>query len=110
MYTKYIEVHRQTSTPQPLYNTIVGVHVNFRVSNPNRVIWRVKCIVYIGNGVLNGHLGSNLEPCYIQNGIVMNRVIKRFRCLLKLDSFSELTVNFLNIWTPQKICCNHPKS
>ena len=63
-------------TPQPLYNTIVGVHVNFHVSHPNHVISRVKCIVYIGNGVLNGHLGSNLEPCYIQNRILMNRVIK----------------------------------
>ena len=32
-------------TPQPLYNTIVGVQVNFRVSYPIRVITRVKCIV-----------------------------------------------------------------
>ena len=32
-------------TPQPLYNTIVWVQANFRVSYPNRVIMRVKCIV-----------------------------------------------------------------
>ena len=31
-------------TPQPLYNTIVGVQANFRVSYPIRVITRVKCI------------------------------------------------------------------
>ena len=34
-----------TSTPQPLYNTIVGVQRNFRVSYPIRAISRVKCIV-----------------------------------------------------------------
>ena len=33
-------------TPQPLYNTIVGVQANFRISYPNRVITRVKCIDY----------------------------------------------------------------
>ena len=32
-------------TPQPLYNTIVWVQANFRVSYSNRVITRVKCIV-----------------------------------------------------------------
>ena len=33
------------NTPQPLYNTIVGVQANFHVSYPIRVITRVKCIV-----------------------------------------------------------------
>ena len=33
-------------TPQPLYNTIVGVQANFRISYPNRVVTRVKCIDY----------------------------------------------------------------
>ena len=33
------------STPQPLYNTIVGVQAHFRVSYPIRVITRVECIV-----------------------------------------------------------------
>ena len=33
------------NTPKPLYNTIVGVLSNFRVSYPNRAITRVKCIV-----------------------------------------------------------------
>ena len=32
------------TTPQPLYNTIVGVQANFRVSYPICVITRVKCI------------------------------------------------------------------
>ena len=32
-------------TPQPFYNTIVGVQDNFRVSYPIRVIMGVKCIV-----------------------------------------------------------------
>ena len=49
-------------TPQHLYNTMVGVQANFRVSYPIRVISRVKCIDYIGEGVLNSHLGSNHDP------------------------------------------------
>ena len=36
---------RIEDTPQPLYNTIVGVQANFRVSYPIRVIMRVNCIV-----------------------------------------------------------------
>ena len=58
------------TTPQPLYNTIVGVHANFRVSYPICVISRVKCICYIGKGVLNSHLGAKTKlllypkPCY----------------------------------------------
>ena len=68
------------STPQPLNDTIVGVQANFRVSYPIRVISRVKCIDYIRKGVLNSHLGSNPDPCYIQNYVITNRVIKRFGC------------------------------
>ena len=30
--------HIYTNTPQPLYNTIIGVQANVRVSYPNRVI------------------------------------------------------------------------
>ena len=30
--------------------------------------------------MLNDHLGSNTDPCYIQNCVIMNRVIKRLRC------------------------------
>ena len=33
-----------TVTPQPLYNTIVGIKAKFRVSYPIPVIMRVKCI------------------------------------------------------------------
>ena len=54
------------NTPQPLYNTTFGVQASFRVGYPNCVISRVKCISYIGKGVLNSQLGSNLDPCYIQ--------------------------------------------
>ena len=69
------------STPQPLYNTIVGVQANFHVSYPNLVISRVKCIGYMRKGVLNSHLESNPDPCCIQNCVIMNRVIKTFRCI-----------------------------
>ena len=68
-------------TPQPLYNTIVWVQANFRVSYPNRVITRVKCIDYVEKGILNSHLGFISDPCYIQNRVITNRVIKRFRCI-----------------------------
>ena len=34
---------KYTNTSQPLYNTIVGVQANFRVSYPILVRMRVKC-------------------------------------------------------------------
>ena len=37
----------------------------------------------IGKSVLNDHLGSNTDPCYIQNCVIMNHVIKRLRCTWK---------------------------
>ena len=37
----------------------------------------------IGKGVLNSHLGSNPDPCYIQNRVITNRVIKRLKCISK---------------------------
>ena len=36
----------------------------------------------IGKGVINSHLGSNPDPCYIQNCVIMNCVVKRFRCTM----------------------------
>ena len=42
MYT--VDVFEIAYTPQPLYNTIVGVQDNFRVSYPICVIRRVKYI------------------------------------------------------------------
>ena len=48
------------------------------VSYPNYVRLRVKCI----EGVLTSHLGSNLDPYYNQNRVIMNRVIKRFSCTM----------------------------
>ena len=61
--------------PQPLYNTIVGVQDNFRVSYPICAISRVKCIVS------NDHLGSSTDSCCIQNCVITNHVIKRLRCI-----------------------------
>ena len=61
---------------QPLYNTIVGVQDNFRVSYPIRVMsvkYRYIAKLY--------HLGSMNGPCYIQNRAVTKRVIKRSRCM-----------------------------
>ena len=78
--TLFITNGKSASTTQSLYNTIVGVQDNFRVSYPNRVITRVKCIGYIAKGILSCYLGSNSDPCYIQDRAITNRVIKRFRC------------------------------
>ena len=72
---------------QPLYNTIVGVQANFRVSYPIRVIMRVKCNTYIHKAKIV-RLGSNSDQCYIQNRVVMNRVIKRSRCIIFDEYFS----------------------
>ena len=98
LLTKYLEncLSEDHDTPQPLYNTIVGVQANFRVSYPIRVISRVKCIDYIRKGVLNSHLGSNPNPCYIQNRVITNRVIKRFRCIKQIVLIHDVDdlVNF----------------
>ena len=67
-------------TPQPLYDTSFGVKANFHVSYPNQVISRLKYVCNIGKKVLNSHFWSNRDPCYIQNCVTMNRVIKRFWC------------------------------
>ena len=64
-------------TPQPLYNTIVGVQANFRVSYPNPCYNESKMYSYIAKSVFDDHLGSSNEPCYIQNRVITNHVIKR---------------------------------
>ena len=33
--------------------------------------------VVLQNQVFNDHLGSSNDPCYIQNYVIMNRVIKK---------------------------------
>ena len=38
----------------------------------------------IGNSGLNDYLGSSTVPCYIQNRVITNRVIKRLRCTTKM--------------------------
>ena len=75
---KYLE-----NTPQPFNITIVGVQANFRVSYPIPVISRVECIDYIRKGVLNSHLGSNPDPCYIQNRVIMKCFTNMKRDLMK---------------------------
>ena len=65
-----------TDTLEPLF---FGVQIQIRVSYPNHVISRVKCIGYIGNVP---QIPSNIERCSIQNRVVMNHVIKRLRCNL----------------------------
>ena len=67
------------STPQPLYNTMFGVQANFCVSYPHCVTSREKCIGNIRKGTLNSHLESSLNPCFNQNRLITNHVIKRFR-------------------------------
>ena len=37
--------------------------------------------------VINGHLGSNTDLRYIQNRVIMNRVIKRLRCISKIRGY-----------------------
>ena len=71
------------NTPQPLYNTIVGVHSISHVSQT--VLYPNKNVQII---LKNDHLwsffninctflGFIFEPCYIQNCVIMNHVIKR---------------------------------
>ena len=43
-HSDYLHRPKTCITPQPLYDTIVGVQDNFRVNYPIRVITRVKCI------------------------------------------------------------------
>ena len=64
-WKSYLHATSIQYTPQLLYNTIVGVQAKFRVSYPNRVISRVKCIDYIRKGVLNTNLVSNPDLCYM---------------------------------------------
>ena len=35
---------------------------------------------YIAKSLFDDHLGSSNEPCYIQNRVITNRVIKRLMC------------------------------
>ena len=67
-------------TPQPLYNTIVGIkkipfllsHLRYNES---------KCIVLSQNWSLMAIWGQAMT-CFIQNSVITNLVIKRLRCTL----------------------------
>ena len=50
----------------------------------------------IGKSVLNDHLGSSTDPCYIQNRVITNRVIKRLRCIIswKIVKVDCMVCNF----------------
>ena len=63
--TVYWRKHIFVNTPQSLCNTFVGVQANFRVSYPNCVMSRAKCMDYIRNykRILSSYLGSNSDPC-----------------------------------------------
>ena len=34
-------------------------------------------------------MGSSTDPCYIQNRVIMNRVIKRLRCIKELKRYGR---------------------
>ena len=50
----------------------------------------------MGKGDWNSHLGSNPDPCYIQNRVITNHVIKRFRCILYIFH-QELSEKFIHL-------------
>ena len=67
-------------TPQPLYNTVVGVH---NINRVNRVISKQNCVDYIEKWPFMVIFQYNLyiflsifEPCYIQNHVITDRVIQ----------------------------------
>ena len=62
------------NTPQPLYNTIVGVQANFRVSYPNHVISRIKCVGYIGKKVLNSNYKGILVYEILMDCVARKRI------------------------------------
>ena len=125
--TTYLRKHHSlafqtpfANTPEPLYNTGVGVQANFCVSYIKSKIIIVivyfkrithlaqmpvyhmvlKCIGYMGKRVLNSHLGSNPDLCYIPNRILTNHVIKRFRCTnIYKSSFFPHTIREWNSLT-----------
>ena len=52
---------------------------------------------YIAKSVSNYHLGSTNDPCYIQNRVITNRVIKRLKCIFNDCVFIMLkTLYFFN--------------
>ena len=65
-----LEIRSYTAIHHNFFITLVGVQASFHVSYPIRVISRVKCRGYIGEGVFNSYLGSNPDQCYIQNHVV----------------------------------------
>ena len=54
---------------------------------------------YIGNSVLNDHMGSNPIPCYIQNSVILNHVIKRMRCICYINQYIVDSASFSDTWS-----------
>ena len=77
MSVLFILIPFQT-TPRPLYNTIVGVQANFRVSYPIRVITRVKCKV-TQQTIWGSALISAISKTVLYQTVLYQTVIKRLR-------------------------------
>ena len=80
---KAIFSNKIIDTPEPLYNTIVGVHsITVLVKQPcyiqtkmYRLYWKMTIYGPFYN-IIYTFLGSIFEPCYIQNCVIKNHVIK----------------------------------
>ena len=44
---------------------------------------------YIGKSFSNDCLGSSTDPCCIQNRVIMNRIIKKLRCIRNVRKIIE---------------------
>ena len=80
VFTPEVQKENAKAHHNCLYNTIFELQANLRVSYPNRVILRAFTIGFIGNRVLDNHLGSNLETCYIQNRVIPKPCYKECIC------------------------------
>ena len=50
--------------------------------------------MYIGKSAYNDHLGSSRDLCYIQNCAILNRVIKRLRCMYVFPVCASIFFSF----------------
>ena len=72
------------NTPLPLYYIIVGVEYQFLCWLSNPCYNERKMHSYIAKSLFNDHLESSNDLCYIKNCVIMNSVIKRLRCNVKM--------------------------
>ena len=60
---------------------------------------------YIAKSVFDDHLGSSNEPCYIQNRVITNCVIKRLKRRSSMVSgltFASRGTRFMSPWYARK--------